>query len=77
MTTRGKLYTYFEKWLLNHELMDYTMIKELMGRESELEKYWNKFKIYARLWIQIQKGFPKPETDLNKIKFMRQVAMAA
>ena len=78
MTTRGKLYTYFESWLRLGEAMSNEQVNQLLKNEAELEKFWNKFRNYAaRTWLPLQKVSTNPETDLNKIKFMRQIALVA
>ena len=77
MTTRGKLYTYFDKWLRLGEAMSNEQVNQLLQNEAELEKFWNRFRQYASQWLRMQKVLSKPETDLNKIKFMRQIALVA
>lgn len=77
MTTRGKLYTYFEHWLHTNEGLSRLDVDRLLRNEAELERYWLNFREYAGTWLQLQKMRERPDPDLNKIKFMRQIAMAA
>jgi hypothetical protein len=77
ITTRGKLYIYFDQWLRLYEAMNNDQVNQLLRIESDLEKFWNRFKAHAVNWLKLQKVTTKPETDLNKIKFMRQIALAA
>jgi hypothetical protein len=77
VTTRGKLYTYFEHWLHTNEGLSRLDVDRLLRNEAEMEAYWLNYRKYAGQWLRLQKMRERPDPDLNKIKFMRQVARAA
>jgi hypothetical protein len=53
--------------------MSHELINSLS--HNELQKKWNKFKEYSVTWLKLQKVISSPCLDLNKIRFMQNLAV--
>jgi hypothetical protein len=74
-TAKGYMYRYFEEWLAGHEGLKY---HEIQGMEEPMMlKKWEQFREYAHTWLRIQRSVSRPCPDLNKIKFMKKIAIAS
>jgi DNA-binding transcriptional regulator YhcF (GntR family) len=73
LTVRSELYHYFQEWLKTNNFMSHELINSLS--HNELQKKWNKFKEYSVTWLKLQKVISSPCLDLNKIRFMQNLAV--
>lgn len=75
VTAKGHMYCYFEEWLTGYEGLKYHEVQTM--EEPVMLGKWERFKEYAYTWLRIQRSIEKPCPDLNKIKFMKKIAVPA